>query len=122
MSGIGKFTKTEIGLLLLAAVFFGGMTAVHFTTHQTHTNGYEVTTELRREIRAAAVEKVNINTADEAELMALPGIGETLARRIVDYRSENGFFADPEELLAVPGIGEKTQQGLRDYITWEVTE
>ena len=122
MGGMGKINKTVIGLLLLAAVFFGGMTAVHFTTHQTHTNGYEVTTALRREIRAEAVEKVNINTADEAELMALPGIGETLARRIVAYRSENGFFADPEELLAVPGIGEKTQQGLRDYITWEVTE
>ena len=122
MRGIGKITKTEIGLLLLAAVFFGGMTAVHFTTHQAVESGYVVTTTGRREISASPVEKVNINTADASELEALPGIGKTLAQRIVTYRKENGRFTAPEDLLGVEGIGEKTINGLQDYVVLEVTE
>ena len=122
MRGIGKITKTEIGLLLLAVVFFGGMTAVHLITHQTGESGYEVTTAGRREIAASVVEKVNLNTANAAELEALPGIGETLARRIVAYREENGRFTAPEDLIGVDGIGEKTINGLRDYVILEVTE
>lgn len=122
MRGIGKITKTEIGLLLLAVVFFGGMTAVHFTPHQTGESGYEVTTVGRREIAASEVEKVNLNTADAAELEALPGIGETLAQRIVAYREENGRFTAPEDLMGVEGIGEKTINGLQDYVILEVTE
>ena len=109
-------------MLLLAAVFFGGMTTVHFTTHQTAESGYEVTTTGRREIPASTVEKVNLNTAGAAELASLPGIGETLAQRIVAYREENGRFTAPEDLMGVEGIGEKTINGLQDYVIWEVTE
>lgn len=57
-------------------------------------------------------EKVNINTADAETLMLLPGIGEVLAARIVEYRTENGAFSVPEELMNVSGIG----QGLFDSI------
>ncbi len=47
----------------------------------------------------------------------LPGIGEGLAKRIVDYRTEHGPFEGPEGLLEVSGIGEKKLEELRDYIT-----
>lgn len=62
--------------------------------------------------------KIDINTASAQELgEALPGIGETLARRIVEYREQNGPFRSAEELMDVPGIGEKTFGAIRDLIT-----
>jgi comEA protein len=50
---------------------------------------------------------VDLNTAGEEELCALPGIGPVLARRILDYRAESGGFYSPEDLMKVKGIGEK---------------
>ncbi|MCK4388321.1 MAG: helix-hairpin-helix domain-containing protein, partial [Dehalococcoidia bacterium] len=50
-------------------------------------------------------------------LETLPGIGEVLAQRIVDYRSENGPFKRIEDLLKVSGIGEATFEKIKDYIT-----
>lgn len=60
---------------------------------------------------------VNINTADQAELESLPGIGPVLARRIIGYREENGPFRAPEELTKVTGIGAATLAEILDLIT-----
>ena len=49
--------------------------------------------------------------------MALPGIGEVLAERIVAYREENGNFSSPEELLNVEGVGKKRLEEILDLIT-----
>ena len=59
---------------------------------------------------------IDINTANKDELKLLPGIGDELAKRIVDYREENGFFASVEDLKNVSGIGEKKIDDLRYYI------
>lgn len=59
---------------------------------------------------------VDINTAGLDEFSALPGIGETLARRILDYRTQNGPFSRPEELLNVNGIGSGKLESILDYI------
>lgn len=61
--------------------------------------------------------KVNINTADEATLMTLPGIGPSKAQAILIYRQENGQFKVVEDLKAVSGIGDKTFEKLVDLIT-----
>ncbi|MBQ7801538.1 MAG: helix-hairpin-helix domain-containing protein [Oscillospiraceae bacterium] len=60
---------------------------------------------------------VDINTATPEQLQALPGIGEVLARRIIDYRTEYGPFRSAGDLLAVSGIGEKKLEAILDLIT-----
>ena len=60
---------------------------------------------------------IDINTATEEEFTALPGIGDTLAKRIVAFRAENGPFESLADLLNVEGIGEKKLESILDYIT-----
>lgn len=61
--------------------------------------------------------KVNINTATIAQLVTLPNIGEVLAQRIIDYRTENGPFQTIDDLTLVEGIGFSRLEKLRDDIT-----
>lgn len=58
---------------------------------------------------------VNLNSASASELTALPGIGETLAGRIVAWREENGPFARVDQVMAVSGIGPATYERIRPY-------
>jgi competence protein ComEA len=60
--------------------------------------------------------KVNVNTAPASELEKLPGIGPTLAARIVEYRERNGPFRRVEDLKKVKGIGESKLRELRDRV------
>ena len=60
---------------------------------------------------------VNINTASLQELDALPGIGQVLGQRIIDYRSAHGPFSSVDGLLEVKGIGEKKLADLKPYAT-----
>lgn len=62
-------------------------------------------------------EKVNINTATQDELDSLPGIGPSLAERIINYREENGNFKSTDELQNVKGIGEAKYADIKDRIT-----
>jgi competence protein ComEA len=61
-------------------------------------------------------QKVNINTADNAELETLPGVGVATAQRIIDYREKNGPFTGIEGLKDVSGIGEKKYAELADKV------
>ena len=60
---------------------------------------------------------VNMNTAGKEELMTLPGIGEILAERIIQYREEHGGFKASEEIKQVSGIGEKIYAAICGLIT-----
>ena len=65
---------------------------------------------------------VNLNTADEAALTALPGIGEALAARIVEYREAHGPFEAVEDLTNVSGIGQGKLAALEGLVTVEDSE
>ncbi len=60
---------------------------------------------------------VNINTASEEELSAIPGIGAGKAAAVVRYRQENGAFASIEDIMKVSGIKEGTYEKIKDKIT-----
>ena len=72
--------------------------------------------ELERAEPRTADFQLDLNTAEWPELVQLPGIGEVLARRIVDDRSRHGPFVDQEDLMRVRGIGPKTLDGVRPYL------
>ena len=65
----------------------------------------------------ASTGQVDINTAGIEELQSLPGIGPSLAQRIVDHRREHGPFRRVEDLLEIKGIGERSLDRMRDRIT-----
>lgn len=65
----------------------------------------------------ADVDLLNINTASLEELDSLPGIGPTIAQRIIDYREENGAFSTIEEIMEVSGVSPATYESIKDLIT-----
>jgi competence protein ComEA len=60
---------------------------------------------------------IDLNSASEALLDTLPGIGKTLASAIVAYRELNGPFSSVEEIINVPRIGPATYEKIRDLVT-----
>jgi len=67
-------------------------------------------------VSAAAVEKININTASVKELQKLEGIGRGVAQRIVEYREAHGPFKRGEDLRKVEGVGAATFERNRERI------
>jgi competence protein ComEA len=66
--------------------------------------------------KLAAGQTININTASETDLTQLPGVGPSLARRIVEYRAANGPFQLPDDLQNVSGIGASKFAKMEPYI------
>lgn len=64
-------------------------------------------------------ELININTAAAEDLITLPGIGDVIAQRIIDYRNEHGNFETIEDIMNVSGIGASTYDKISSLITVE---
>ncbi len=60
---------------------------------------------------------VSINTANREELESIPGIGQAIAQRIIDYRNTHGLFQKLQDIMKIKGIKEKTYNKIKDYIT-----
>ncbi|RJX28591.1 MAG: helix-hairpin-helix domain-containing protein [Desulfarculus sp.] len=58
--------------------------------------------------KPAAAKTININTAGVKELKQLKGVGDKLAKAIVDYRAKKGAFKAPQDIMKIKGIGKKT--------------
>jgi competence protein ComEA len=59
---------------------------------------------------------VNLNSDGEGELMLLPGVGKTIAGRIIAYRTEQGPFTSINQLTKISGISDKTLNRLRAFL------
>ena len=119
MSGRGRPTKSEIILLGLTAVFLCALAGLSLRDRQDRVPGVVIETEAEvpgGEI-APDFPPVDLNTATAEELDTLPGIGESLARRIIAYREANGPFGSIEEIMEVSGIGEAKFAELEDRVT-----
>ena len=62
---------------------------------------------------------INLNTAGIDELVSLPGIGESTAQKIVEYRNKKGKFKNIKGLMNVKGIGEKKFEKIKEYLVLE---
>jgi len=122
-----KISGTEKGILALTGVFLL-ITVGFFLIQDAGGEDYSVQKQTLwvSEVGDGAAStpvpgqlQVNINTADADELQELPGIGQVLARRIIEERERNGAFRIPEDILRVSGIGPVTLNKMLDYITVE---
>lgn len=67
-------------------------------------------------------EIININTANLGELIQLPHIGPSLAKKIIKHREEQGLFNNVEDIADINGIGQKTYEDIKQYISIEQEE
>lgn len=115
--------KSAIIILTVFAVFL--LTVSAFFLGRNTVRGVKVRTERvlpeqTEQVRAMTVteaELININLATVEQLQELPQIGEVIAQRIVDYRTEHGAFSATSELMNVEGIGKVRFDLIKDYVT-----
>lgn len=124
MKAYGKVTKTELTLLGITALFLCVLLGLHLQDQRQSAGAVVVTTEKTAPPEAVEVDvsPLDLNTATEEALQTLPGVGEELARRIVQYREVNGPFADKEAIMEVSGIGAAKFEAMEDWITVEIRE
>lgn len=76
-------------------------------------------TDTKDKKQTKPLKKININTALAGDLQLLPGVGEVMAERIIEYREQKGGFRKPEDIKNVKGIGDKKFEQMKEYIVVE---
>jgi competence protein ComEA len=107
---LARGEQALIGGVILAALL---LMAGSWWRHQSRQHGL---IEIERAPRRHAAFQVDINHAGWAELAQLPGVGETIARRIVESRTTDGQFVSLDDLQRINGIGPRTMERLRPYL------
>lgn len=109
----GPLPEAELDLINLARKLVDGE-QVHIPSAEDASVGYLAAAN--DSAASPVVSKVNINTAGVEELMALDGIGESTANKIIDDRTTNGPFATIDDIKRVSGIGDKKFEAIKDDI------
>ena len=105
--------------LIIVTVLFTILLAVILTVRY-HSDSQQLLSNDQNSTKSSVVSidgKLNINSATQQELSMLPGIGDTLSMRIIEYREENGPFEEITELREVKGIGTELFEQISQYIT-----
>jgi comEA protein len=117
----GKFNQfwTLVIILLIVVIVIGGIIAwqKYSPAHPIEISLSPTTESSDEAFQVEQPQKVDINRAEAWLLEALPGIGETLAQRIIDYRQQNGAFRSISEITEVEGIGQSLYEQIKDLIT-----
>jgi competence protein ComEA len=112
---------TESGQQLIAAVVLaGGMWLLG--RFALHSNRETALVDYSPAVRQPVQFVIDINRASWPEFAQLPGVGETLARRIVAHRQKWGEFTSVEQLGEIPGIGNKTLARMRTVVVVRPTK
>ena len=119
---LGCVTLVFIALLVGFLIGRGSGGGVVITTQKEPESVSTMPSEPEENLRSLPVFEesvfpVDINTATAKQLTEVPGIGEVLAERIVEYRNENGAFSSVYDLTAIKGIGENKLEEMLEYIT-----
>lgn len=108
---VGGFTTdADQDSLNLAAFVYDGQ-RIHVPSHA------EMLLQPIESLSASTSYPININHCSKDDLISLPGIGETKAEAIVEYRETNGGFDTIEDILNVPGIGAAIFSDIKELIT-----
>ncbi len=102
--------QAVVAALVAAALFATGLQVARYGVRR------ERLIEIDRAPRQTAAFVVDVNEADWPELTQIPGIGETLARRIVESRGQQGAFLQLNDLRRVQGIGPATLERMRPFL------
>ena len=105
------FLVCALSLTLLIGIFFGRNMAIDDIKLKENEKTISISEET-----VSKDYRLDINLATKIQLMELPGIGETIASRIIQYREDKGTFSSIDELLYVEGIGNVKLQQIEPYI------
>ena len=121
------FTKPEkIFLVILSILLLVGATVLYIKESRPRPEITIIKEGIKEELTLGEVEerlkesrRVNVNTATAKEIQSIPGIGEVLSLRIIEYRDSRGGFESEADLLSVEGLGKKKLESIKEYIKFE---
>lgn len=112
-----RATRRLFSIVLLCCGFVGVTSCVKLSQPVTALKGQNASQSATTEISSAP--RLDINTVTPEQLEKLPGIGRTLAARIVEHRERYGRFRRAEHLIIVRGISDRRFRLIRELITVE---
>lgn len=115
-AAMGMCEEADACYVNLATPLEDGLRIYIPTMEETAGTRDELISPAGEEVQAGGSGLVNINTADATTLMTLPGIGESKAALIIDYRTENGRFGSIEDIMKIKGIKEGMFNKIKDRI------
>ena len=110
------FACVVLGLASISGLAYAWNRTAERESHVQSIVGVDDSNESHQSSELSAIKRIDINSADEAKLDLLPGIGPALASRIVADRDEHGRFESVDDLQRVSGIGPKTVEKLQALV------